>query len=321
MDAKELPGPLKAAILIQSLGPNIAKEILGMLEEPEKKVIESHMTQLGSIAPDLRSKIAGEFIDRLFQARAGSGTSALPRPSESEAPEVPELPGLRGLESQSPEELVRIIRDEHPQTIAVILSHLTPDKAANTLAGLPDKIKTDVAMRIASANTYAAEMIEEVQSVFEQILQKKKTSGSINAGGVGCLAEMLNLADKSISQAILGEIEEKNAVLAAEIKQMMFVFDDIVLVDDRGFQQVLRRVDTRDMAIALKAASEEIRAKVFKNMSERAGAMLREEMESMGPVKMKEVEGAQQMILGIIQEMEAEGSVVVSRGGRDEFVE
>jgi flagellar motor switch protein FliG len=165
----------------------------------------------------------------------------------------------------------------------------------------------------------SASMVEEVNDIFKDILKNKKTTVASAGGGVDRLAEILNQADEISSELILNEIEEANTELAAQIKQKMFVFEDLVLVDDRGFQKLLRRVETKELAVALKAASEEVKQKVYKNMSERAAEMLKEEMETLGPVRMKEVSDAQQTITAIIQEMEAKGELIIA-GRRGEQI-
>lgn len=328
MDAKQLPGPIKAAILIQTLEDAAAQSLLGLLGKEERRIIEDSMAKMGEIEPAVREKVAREFLSLLGlnDRVTGSGRRTAIGYDDVEAGDAyeekpPAPPSMKSLESEEPDDLVRLIRDEHPQTIAIILAHMSAPKAGEVLALLPDDIKTDVAIRIASSDRFAAEMVEEVHTVFDLVLKKKQRSGPAKSGGVDSVAEILNNMDKEVGQTIIEEIEERDAVMAAEIKQRMFIFDDVVLVDDRGFQQVLRRVDQQDLAVALKAASEDIRQKVFRNMSERAGAMLREEMDSLGPVKMTEVERAQQAILVIIQQMESEGSLVIQRGGGDEFVE
>jgi flagellar motor switch protein FliG len=186
--------------------------------------------------------------------------------------------------------------------------------ASEVVSRLPDETKTDVAIRIASMDKIISAMVNEVNEIFTEILKNKKTSVASIGGGVDRLAEILNQADEISSELILNEIEEANPEMAAQIKQKMFVFEDIVQVDDRGFQKLLRRVETKELAIALKAASEEVKNKVYKNMSERAAEMLREEMDTLGPVRMKEVSDAQQAINGIVQEMEAKGDLII--GGR-----
>jgi flagellar motor switch protein FliG len=166
-----------------------------------------------------------------------------------------------------------------------------------------------------------ADIIEEVNEVFKEILKNKKSSVATINGGVDRLAEILNQTDEISSELILNEIEEKDAEMAAQIKQKMFVFEDLVLVDDRGFQKLLRKIESAELATALKAASDEVKDKVFKNMSERAGAMLQEEIEDLGPVRMTEVIDAQEAITRIVQEMETKGEVIISgRGGEDIIV-
>jgi flagellar motor switch protein FliG len=197
--------------------------------------------------------------------------------------------------------------------------HLKTGTASEVLSRMPDEIKTDVALRIAGMEKVIGTMVDEVNEVFKDILKNKKTSVASVGGGVDRLAEILNQADEISSELILNEIEEAQPELAAQIKQKMFVFEDLVLVDDRGFQKLLRRVETKELAIALKAASEEVKQKVYKNMSERASEMLREEMETLGPVRMKEVSDAQQAVTGIIQEMEAKGELIIS-GRRGEQI-
>ncbi|PID81059.1 flagellar motor switch protein FliG [bacterium DOLZORAL124_64_63] len=365
MEVKDLPGPLKAAILIQCLEPGLAGRIKNGLEEPDRAILDERLQQLGSIAPELREKVAREFLHRLTGAPPGppmalagsSGTAptaalglesaagpgfapapspvpaagAAPRsvvsPPETAGRETPEggdpPPGFALLRSEPPEELARLIKDEHPQTIAVILTHLPAQKAGDTLVLLPGDIKADVAARVALAGKYSPEMVDEINRVFLDILKKKSRSTEQTSGSAGLarLAEMFNLMEKDESDALLAEIEVENPVLAARVRQIMFVFDDILLVDDRGLQQVLRKVDTREMAVALKASSDEIRAKIYQNMSERAGAMLREEMETLGPVRMRDVELSQQTIINIIQEMESDGALIIQRGGNTGFVE
>ncbi len=317
MDPKKLPGNLKVAILIHSLGKEMSENILASLSESERRSIEEQMPQLSGISGDIVEKVAKEFVEKAEkgEGRWLSGADAGTRGT------VPELSNLASLGSKDPDDLVDLIKDEHPQTIAIILVHLKTNVAGQVLSRLPDEIKTDVAVRIASSTRFSAEMVEEMNRVFGDIIKEKRSTVTHEIGGVEFLADMLNRIGGMRSQFILDNIEEDDPVLASEIKQKMFVFDDITLVDDRGFQQVLRRIDVRELAMALKAATETVREKVFRNLSERAGEMLKEEMEVLGPVRMKEVEHAQQLLLKIIQDMESAGELIVSRGGDDELIE
>jgi len=214
-----------------------------------------------------------------------------------------------------------MIKDEHPQTIAVIVVHLQPESGSAVLSKLPDNLRVEVAMRIARLDKVLSGMVNEIDRVFEDLKKKKKTSATHKTGGVSHLAELLNMVEGSAGEQILNEIEEVNPDLAAQIKQMMFVFEDLVLVDDKGMQKVLRRVETSKLSLALKGASEEVRQKIFKNMSERAGVMLKEEIEAIGAVRMKDVEEAQQTITRIIQELEAKSEIVISGRKGGDFIE
>ena len=228
--------------------------------------------------------------------------------------------GLEAITSLSAEEISDLIKDEHPQTIAIILLHLKTPVASDVMANWPDDIKTDVSVRVITLEKVNADIVDEVNEVFKEILKNKKSSLANIRGGVDRLAEILNQTDEISSELILSEIEETDAEMAAQIKQKMFVFEDLVLVDDRGFQKLLRKIETVELATALKAAPDEVKDKVYRNMSERAGAMLQEEIEDLGPVRMTEVADAQQAITSIIQEMEAKGEVIISGRRGEEII-
>jgi len=326
MDIRNLSGPLKAAILIRSLGSELTGNILNGLSEAEKKVVNQHLDQMGTISAPVIEFVAREFMtDAAMKTR-----SALPAPSAGNDqakknggdPGDPSerADGLEAILALNADAVYELIKDEHPQTIAIILIHLETPVASDVVALLPDEIKTDVAVRLATLEKVNADMIEEVNDVFKEILKNQKSSVANISGGIDRLAEILNQTDEISSELILNEIEDTDAEMAVQIKQKMFVFEDLVLVDDRGFQKLLRKVETVELAIALKAASEEVKEKVFKNMSERAGAMLQEEMEDLGPVRMNEVSDAQMVITSIIQEMEAKGELIISGRRGEEII-
>lgn len=326
MDPRRISGPLKAAILIRSLGQEVAAKVLNGLTEDEKRVVDRHLDQMGAISADVIEYVAREFTDIAAMRARAARLAPPPEPehagnqNEKNDTEDDESEGLKAIESLAADEIYELIKDEHPQTIAIILIHLRTAAASDVLARLSDEVKTDVAVRVANLDKVNAEMVEEVNSVFKEILKNKKSSVTNVSGGIDRLAEILNLTDEISSELILNEIEENDSEMAAQIKQKMFVFEDLVLVDDRGFQKLLRKVETVELAIALKAASEEVKEKVFRNMSERAGAMLREEMEDLGPVRMKEVSDAQTGITNIIQEMEAKGEIIISGRRGEEII-
>jgi flagellar motor switch protein FliG len=321
MDPKKLPGSLKVAILLQSMGRNEAERVLNSLNDSERELIMGHLSQMGAISPELVERVAEEFSTLAASRRSISeGVQATHRAGKREPEALSSSSGsasLTTLRSLETEQLVDLIKDEHPQTIAVILVHLESNAASEALSKLPDEKKTDIALRIANLNRVVSGMVEEIDKAFEDVLKGKEAPVIHKTGGVGRLAEILNQIDMESGDMILSEIEESNQELAGEIKQLMFVFDDLVLVDDKGIQKVLRRVETKELAVALKAASEEVRDKIFRNMSERASEMLREEIEATGAIRMKEVEDAQSGITRIIQEMEQKGEIVI-RGRRGE---
>ena len=314
MDIRNLAGPLKAAILIRSLGPEVTGTVLNGLSDDEKKVMNQHLDKMGTISTQVIEYVAQEFT---ANAALKTRAAQLAAPVKKEDPSK-ETQGLEAILSLDADEVYELIKDEHPQTIAIILIHLKTAVASDVVAKLPDEIKADVAVRVVTLEKVNAEMIDEVNDAFNEILKNEKSSVVNISGGVDRLAEILNQTDEISSELILNEIEETDAGMAAQIKQKMFVFEDLVLVDDRGFQKLLRKIETVELAVALKAASEEVKEKVFRNMSERAGSMLQEEMEDLGPVRMKEVSDAQQAITAIIQEMEAKGEIIISgRRGED----
>ena len=313
MDTKKLAGSLKVAILIQSMAEVEAQKVLDRLSNSERKLIKKHLSQMGMISPDVVEKVAREFTEMAERAKSHQN-------KEEESDSTLKSPNLEILQSLETERLIQLIKDEHPQTIAIIIVHLKADIASKVLSELPDEIKTDVAVRIANLDRVVSGMVEEIDKVFEDVLKKSESSATQKAGGVDCLAEILNQTDGISGELILGELEERDPDLADEIKQKMFVFEDLILVDDSGFQKVLRQVDTKELGMALKAASDEVKEKVFRNMSERAAEILKEEVETMGAVRMTEVAEAQQAITKIIRDMEAKKELLIGGRKGEEFV-
>ncbi|MGD9227859.1 MAG: flagellar motor switch protein FliG, partial [Desulfobacterales bacterium] len=315
MDPKRIAGPVKAAILMYALGRPHVDNLVRRLSENEKALVNDHLSQIRTISPDVVEQIAKEFIDvvRRSKYKSGKALAGNRRGSDTESDELFNTPnGLGTIRSLSPYEIYDLIKDEQPQTIAIILVHLKTEIASEVLARLPDEIKTEVAMRVVKLDKVTTAIVEEVNEILKDILKNKRSSITNVTGGVNRLAEILNQTDEISSELILNELEEADMEMAAQIKQQMFVFEDILLVDDRGVQKLLRKIETMELAIALKAASEEVKEKIFKNMSERAGEMLKEEIEDMGPVRMKEVTDAQQNIADIIQRMETKGELIIA---------
>ena len=326
MDPKNLSGSVKVAILIQSLSAEKRQEVLDGLNNSEREVIKGHLSQMGMISAELVEKVSEEFAllaANKTDRRLNSPSSSQDKQEEQDSAddESPSEPAsLKALKTIEPEELLELIKDEHPQTIAIILVHLAPDIASKVLSSLSDEKKIDVVLRIAGLDKVISEMVDELDDIFESVLKDKASAGTHKTGGVGGLAEILNFTDATTVQQLLEEITENNPELGANIKQMMFVFDDLVLVNDRDLQKVLRNVETQHLSLALKAASDEVKEKIFRNMSGRASDILKEEMETMGPVRMTEIEEAQQLITKIIQDMEEKGDLVISGRGGEKLI-
>ncbi len=217
-------------------------------------------------------------------------------------------------------QLLNFIQDEHPQTIALILSHLPLSQAAIIVSSLPPDRQADVAKRIALMDRTSPDVVKEVEKVLESKLSSLVNQDYTIIGGVDAVVDILNAVDRSTEKHIMETLEIEEPELADEIRKKMFVFEDILLLDDRAIQRVLRDVDNNDMALALKSANEQVQASIFNNMSKRLAVMIKEDMEFMGPVRMKDVEEAQQKIVNIIRKLEDSGEIVISRGGGDEIV-
>ena len=325
MNIRQLSGSVKVAILTNAIGVHAAAPILERLDESERQLIYKLQSKLGSVPQNLIDKVAMEFLETSgvpLIGEAGREPEAKAEEKETETPDQnsQELQNLKAVQNLAPNQLFQLIKDEHPQTIAIILVHLKPAVASDILSILEEELKSDVAFRIANLDKVMSDMVEEIDKVFEEILSNKDQSATQEAGGVSRLAEILNSIDGGTAEQIIDDIEENDPDLADEIKQMMFVFEDIVLVDDKGLQKVLRSVESQELAVALKAASEEVKGKIFQNMSERAAEILKEEMEVSGAVRMKDVTDAQQKITRIVQEMERKGELIISGRGGEEFI-
>jgi flagellar motor switch protein FliG len=323
MDPKRIAGPVKAAILIHALGRSKAETLIRRLTETEKELVSDHLSQIRTISPDVVEQVAKEFtnIAQRFKSKQGGASAGNSRVGAARSGNSDTAANSLGaILSLSPDEIYDLVKDEQPQTIAIILVHLKTKVASEVIDKLPDEIKTEVAMRIVKLDKVTTTIVDEVNEILKDILKNKKNSVANVTGGVNRLAEILNQTDEISSELILNELEEADMEMAAQIKQKMFVFEDIMLVDDRGVQKLLRKVETMELAIALKAASEEVKEKIFKNMSERAGEMLKEEIEDMGPVRMKEVTDSQQNITDIIQKMETKGELIIAGRRGDEII-
>lgn len=331
---KELTGRQKAAIFLVTIGSEVSSEIFKHLREDEIETLTFEIARLETIDAEDRDKVLAEFqelmmaqdfittggIDyarELLEKALGSQKAVDIINRLTSSLQVRPFDFIRRTD---PTHLLNFIQQEHPQTIALILAYLEPQKASVILSSLPHEIQSDVAKRIATMDRTSPEVLREVERVLEKKLSTLSSEDYTSAGGVESIVDILNLVDRSTEKSIIESLEEEDPELAEEIKKRMFVFEDIVMLDDRAIQKVLREVDTAELAKALKAVDSEVQDKIFRNMSKRAATLLKEDMEYMGPIRMKDVEEAQQKIVAIIRKLEEQGEIVVARGGEDELV-
>ncbi len=329
---------MKAAVLLACLGSENASKVLAKMSFDEAEALTLNLSSLNKVDSDLRGNILDQFYDlavaNKFVTQGGldfargllEGAFGAERTIEiltrlqSSLQEVP----FDFLKKADPSQIVTFLQEEHPQTISLILAHLPAETAAVVLSALRQEIQTDVVSRIATMERTPPEVIREVERVLERKMASVFSQGFTFAGGVKEVAEILNSIDRNSEKTIMSELEERDPQLAEEIGRLMFTFDDIVYVEDSGIQKTLREVDSKDLALALKGANEEVASKVLKNMSERARDGIKEEIEFLGPVRVKNVEEAQQRIVAIIRRLEEAGELIVEGrgggGGGDEIV-
>ena len=331
----ELDGAQKAAILIITLGTDISGKVLQELNETEIEKITIEIANLKDIGPKLEEQVVKE-VSQLIQAQQYINQggveyaknvleSALGRSKAVEILKRLEgslkATGFARIKNIDPKQLVNFIQNEHPQTISLILTQLAHGQSAQILSDLEPELQSEVALRMATMEKISPEIISELEGVLEGLFEEVGTRDLSISGGTKTVAEILNLMETSAEKAILETIEADNPELAAEIKNLMFVFEDIILLDDRSIQRVLKDVETKDLAIALKAATDEVKDKIYKNVSERVGDMIKEEIEFMGPMRLSDVESAQQRIVETIRRLQDEGQIIIAgRGGKEELV-
>ncbi len=319
-------GSQKAAILLLSFGEEISSEIFKNLNEFEIKRIGSAMSRLGRLEEQIVDEVILEFYNILQQNKqffyGGSDFTKKMIGSAFKGGEAEEIidqlslssANLDSLELIDPRTLAGFIRNEHPQTIALILAHLEPAKFGETLKLLPESLHTEILLRVANLDAVAPELIDEIEDVLRQEVQAMGSISTDKLGGVEAIADMLNLIDKSTEEEILDNLEERDPDLAEEIRQLMFVFDDLVKLDDRSIQELIKNVPIEKWMVALKTSSEAVRELVFKNLSQRAAEMLKEDMEAMAAVKLSDVEAVQFEVLQITRKLEEEGKIIIASG-------
>ena len=330
----DLNGVQKAAILLITLGPDKASNVFKHLKEDEIEQLTLEIANTRSVSQSLKEEVLDEFYEvclaQQYIAEGGIGYAKDLLEKALGAEKAMEVIGKLTASLQvRPFEFIRkidasqilnFIQEEHPQTIALILSYLSTGQASTIISQLPQDKQADVAKRIAQMDRTSPDVIKEVERVLERKLSSLANQDYTLAGGVDAIVEILNTVDRGTEKHIMETLEIDEPELADEIRKKMFVFEDILTLDDRSIQRVLREVDNNELAVALKSANEEVQNAIFNNLSKRLATMIREDMDFMGPVRMKDVEEAQQKIVNIIRKLEDSGEIVTSRGGGDELV-
>ncbi|MBY0449350.1 MAG: flagellar motor switch protein FliG [Cyanobacteria bacterium] len=326
----------KVAALLIALGPKVASEVMKNLnDDSEVEHLALEIASMNRIDPQMLNEILEEFYS-LFQASGYIATGGVNYARSLLEETFGEAHASKILErlvatlqtnpfdffnNADPAQLASSFQHENPQLVSLVLAYLKPDRSAAVLSGLPPEMQTDVAQRIAKMDRTNPEVLQEVERILESKFSSVVTSDFTMAGGVESLADILNRSDRTTEKAIMDELEISNPELAEEVRQLMFVFEDLVHLDDRSIQRVLREVETKDLALSLKGSNENVKEKILRNMSERAAGMLLDDMEFMGPVRARDVQEKQTYIVGVIRALEASGEIVVSRGAdEDEFI-
>ncbi len=334
-DISKMSGVQKAAIVLTSLGEQFAADIFRQLDQDEVRKVGIAMSRLDRVEPEVVEALLKEFLEKLQSeigpmvageltarralAMALGEEAAGQLMEELEKAKEPEpFERIKNIDSKT---LASFIKSEHPQTIAVILAHLPKSKAAEVIREFPENLQYDVIMRLSNLDVIAPGIVEEIDAVLQREILSTEGMEAKRLGGVEAVAELMNNVDKATEEHIFSRLEEESPELAEQIRQLMFVFEDLINVDDRGIRTLLKEVRNEDLTMALKTASEELKQKILSNVSERAAAMILEDLEVMGPVRLSEVEAAQQKIIQIARRLEKEGKIVIGgKGGEDALV-
>lgn len=333
--AKPMSGARKAAIVMMAIGEENSSKLFKFLQEEEIERIAREVASLGSVAPEQGETVLSEFHQMASASdyiSSGGVEHARRLLNKSLGPDLSRRildrviksfntnAGFATLEKANPQQLSKFILGEHPQTIALILAHLNAGSAAQLVTQLPDEMRADVLMRMASIEDISPEVIGRISGVIDQRLKSLGSGSREQHGGVRAVAELFNRLDRSVSQPALERIEAESQDMAVQIRNLMFVFEDLASVEDVGIREIVNRSDKRVLTIALKGASEDIRQRFFANMSKRAGELLKEEMEIMGAVRLRDVEKAQHDIVAIARKLEEEGIITTGAGAGEPYV-
>lgn len=325
----------KAAVLLLALGPELSAQVLKRLSEPEVELLVAEIAHVEKLPQGITEGVLKEFHD-LYEAQEFITQGGIEYASDileralgkHKAKEIIErltatleLAPFHFLRNSDPNEIASFIEDEHPQTIALVLTHLRPEQASIIIKQLETGLRAEVVKRIALMDRTTPDIIAEVENILEsKISSLARGQEYSSSGGIDATVKILNQVDRSTEQAILEILEDEDPDLADEIRRKLFTFEDIINLEDRAVQRVLREIDSKKLSLALKTANEDLKEKIFANMSQRAGEMLREDMEFLGPVRLKDVEVAQQEIVNTVRRLEEDGEIIIARGGEEEIV-
>lgn len=329
--AEKISGLQKTAVLLLAMGDKYAMDVFKHLDRRDITRVSKVMAEMDSVPKDMVEEVLREFnqiielgentlvgspdrVRRMLQGLDSDTAKYVLDSLDLDAGPGP----FKSLENVSPKMLGQILRNEHPQTLALILGHLEPEQAAGLLQNMPAGARAEVLVRLAKLEAVPEDMLLEVGKVLERQLIAMGGREGRKVGGIPSVAEILNAVDRSTEEEVLADIEEESTQLAEDIRQLMFVFDDIRQLDDRSIRELLKEVSNDELTMALKGANDELRTKFFSNLSERAATMIREDLEIMGPVKLSEVETAQMNVVKIVRRLEAEGRIIITgKGGGD----
>lgn len=334
MKKLEMNSREKAAILMISLGPEVAASVYKHLSEEEMEWLTLQISSMKRIDPEEKLEVMDEFHELataqnyITQGGIGFAKSVLEKAlGEEKAMELIyrltstlQVRPFEFARKADPKQLLNFIQNEHPQTIALVLAHLDPAKSGQILSELPTEAQSDVARRIATMDRMNPEIISEVEQILERNLSQAGMQDYAQSGGIEAVVQVLNGVDRTTERTILDTLEIQDPELAEEIKKRMFVFEDIVTLDARAIQRIIREVSNEDLLLSLKVSSDDVKEMVYRNMSQRMVESFKEDMEFMGPVRLRDVEEAQSRIVGIIRRLEDMGEIVVARGGGDDIV-
>lgn len=325
--ARQLSGQQKAAILLRAIGEDAAAQVLKVLDPKDIRKLGTYMTETANITAEDEAEVLAEFeklsasggvhfegkeyIKNVLVKALGSEKASRVLESLSSTT----YPGLDALKWLDARTVTTLLQSEHPQTVAVVLANVEPDLAGQILAQLPETMRNDVALRLATTQEVRPEVLQELSDSLQESLTTSAGARTMSVGGVELMADILTRVDKTTEGGIMSKITERDQALADSIRALMFVFDDLVELDNRGMQELMKEISKEDLPVALRGASPEVSDKFFKNMSSRAAEMLKEDMETRGPVKVSDVEKAQQNILAVCRKLEEEGRIVIAGGG------